>query len=196
MAPASASRLLPGTPAPEIVAAAGTLRIQLPVAQGAVTAIGYHGGAEGALGLQPLGRQGNEGLSPVCGTDAGSTTNDLVHFSSAARLAPARRRSTSGHPPERTILARRRNRGRPARLRPVQPGLRRAGRHPPSSAPSLIVCPQLEPDPALTVGSAVAEGTSKVGTIVDLSGVERQALARYTQDAGNNVSLEVHPRRR
>jgi hypothetical protein len=23
--------------------------------------------------------------------------------------------------------------------------------------------------------------------------VEKQALARYTQDAGNNVSLEVHP---
>ena len=39
----------------------------------------------------------------------------------------------------------------------------------------------------------LAAGTSKVGTIVDLGGVEKQALARYTQDAGNNVSLEVHP---
>jgi hypothetical protein len=29
--------------------------------------------------------------------------------------------------------------------------------------------------------------------IVDLAGVERQALARYTQDAGNNVSLSVRP---
>ena len=31
------------------------------------------------------------------------------------------------------------------------------------------------------------------GVIVDLSSVERQALARYTQDAGNNVSLSVRP---
>ena len=29
--------------------------------------------------------------------------------------------------------------------------------------------------------------------IVDLTSVERQALARYTQDAGNNVSLSVKP---
>ena len=28
---------------------------------------------------------------------------------------------------------------------------------------------------------------------MELSAVERQALARYTQDAGNGVSLEVHP---
>jgi hypothetical protein len=41
------------------------------------------------------------------------------------------------------------------------------------------------------VGSAVTAGTSKVGTVVDLSRVERQALARYTQDAGNHVTLQV-----
>ena len=32
-----------------------------------------------------------------------------------------------------------------------------------------------------------------MGVVVDLTAVERQALARYTQDAGNHVSLSVRP---
>src|SRR5262249_10183706 len=62
-APASASRLLPaGPPEPEVIARFGTLHLQLPVSQSRVTAIGYHSGSEGALALDPLGRQANEGL--------------------------------------------------------------------------------------------------------------------------------------
>jgi hypothetical protein len=30
-----------------------------------------------------------------------------------------------------------------------------------------------------------------VGRVLDLSGVERQALSRFTQDAGNHVSIEL-----
>jgi hypothetical protein len=29
--------------------------------------------------------------------------------------------------------------------------------------------------------------------VIDFSKVEQQALARYTQDAGNHVAIEVHP---
>src|SRR5581483_11994572 len=61
--PASASRLLPaGPPQPEIVARIGALHLQLPVSKSRVTAIGYQGGAEGALALTPLGTQVNEGI--------------------------------------------------------------------------------------------------------------------------------------
>ncbi len=64
----------------------------------------------------------------------------------------------------------------------------------PQAAPSVVVSlTHLRADPALTVGSAVAAAKSKIGVVVDLSRVERQALARYTQDAGNNVSLSVRP---
>ena len=45
----------------------------------------------------------------------------------------------------------------------------------------------------MTVGAAVTASGSKLGTVLDFSHVERQALARYTQDAGNHVSVEVHP---
>ena len=39
----------------------------------------------------------------------------------------------------------------------------------------------------------MASTTSKVGTVVDFAGVEHQALSRYTSDAGNHVSVSVHP---
>ena len=64
----------------------------------------------------------------------------------------------------------------------------------PSSAPSLVVSlTHLTPDPALTVGSMIAASSTKVGRVLDLSGIERQALARFTQDAGNHVAVEVRP---
>ena len=63
----------------------------------------------------------------------------------------------------------------------------------PAAAPSLS---SRSPTCGLTprsVGSSVAAARSKIGSVLD-SRVERQALARYTQDAGNHVSVEVHRR--
>ena len=34
---------------------------------------------------------------------------------------------------------------------------------------------------------------SKLGSVVDFTHAERQALARYTNDSGNHVVIEVHP---
>ena len=48
-------------PSPEIVALRGPVRLQLPIAQGRVTAIGYSA-ASGALPLSPVGHQANEGI--------------------------------------------------------------------------------------------------------------------------------------
>ena len=63
----------------------------------------------------------------------------------------------------------------------------------PSDEPSLVVSvTQISTDPALTVGSPVAAGTSKIGTVVDLSASSGRR-SPGTQDAGNNVSLAVHP---
>jgi hypothetical protein len=58
--------------------------------------------------------------------------------------------------------------------------------------PSVVVSlTHVRPDKSIRLGETVIAGVTKVGNIVDLSSVERQALARYTQDAGNNVSIEV-----
>jgi hypothetical protein len=178
------------------VAAADTLRIQLPIAQNAVTALGYHRGAEQAVDLEPLGRQGNEGLlSRLWHRIAGSAEDDLVWYQLGGGAGPGTSALDVGAPAGTDVYA-------PVdgtvvgisdyvlsnRVYGARVDIR------PTNAPSLVVSmTQLRSDPALTVGAAVAAGTSKVGTIVDLAGVERQALARHTQDAGNNVSLEVHP---
>lgn len=55
-------------PTPEVLATVGNLRLQLPVAESAVTAIGYHGGGDGALELDPVGRQGTKDSSSASGT--------------------------------------------------------------------------------------------------------------------------------
>ena len=64
----------------------------------------------------------------------------------------------------------------------------------PAAAPSLVVSIQnVESDPALTVGANVAAGSSKLGTVTNISRHERQALARYAAEGGNNVALQVYP---
>src|SRR5262249_29884320 len=64
----------------------------------------------------------------------------------------------------------------------------------PSSAPSLVVSiSRLRPDPSLKVGASVTASSSKLGEVLDLSNVEQQSLARYTNDEGNHVLLEIHP---
>ena len=63
----------------------------------------------------------------------------------------------------------------------------------PTVAPSLVVSlSQIAVDPSLVVGASVTASGSKLGRVLDFSKVERQALARYTNDAGNHVLLEVH----
>ena len=49
-------------PDPHILATVGNLRVQSPVAEGGVTAIGFHGSEDGALVVKPVGPQVNEGL--------------------------------------------------------------------------------------------------------------------------------------
>ena len=61
-------------------------------------------------------------------------------------------------------------------------------------APSLVISvSHISVDAGLTVGSAVTSGTSRLGAVLDFSHAEQQALARYTNDAGNHVAVEVHP---
>ena len=62
-APAPAQRLLPtGPPSPQVIALQGAVRIQLPVPQERLTAIGVYGTGDTALPLRPLGTKGNQGF--------------------------------------------------------------------------------------------------------------------------------------
>jgi hypothetical protein len=195
-APAPAHRLLPtGPPRPQIVAQRDTLRIQMPVAQSRLTAIGYHGVDNGALELEPVGRKANEGiLGRLFRKIAGGGDGGIAYYQLGGS-GPAKSVLDVGAAPGTDVYS------------PVDgtivgitdfviSGHALGSRIDiqPASAPSLVVSlTHLRSDPALKVGTAVTAATSKIGTILDFSRVERQALARYTQDAGNHVSLEVHP---
>jgi hypothetical protein len=185
-----------GPPATEIVAKLGDLHIQLPISQSRVTAIGYQGGSEGALALDPLGRQANEGLlkrllhSVVGGSSGGPRWYQLPggigpSTSSLDVGAPAGMDVYS--PVDGTIVG----------ITDVVLNGRPLGSSidiQPNGAPSLVVdVSHVRVDPALEVGAAVTAGGSKLGSVVDYSHAEKQALARYTNDAGNHVVLEVHP---
>ena len=159
-APAPADRLLPsGPPEPLVVATQGALRVQLPIEQNRVTAIGYHGGSSGSLALHPLGRRGNQGLigrffDRVFGSGDSSMTWYQLQGRHRFVDVGARSRRGAGH---RRLLAGRRNDRGHHRLHPQRPDAGQANRHPPTCAPALIVSiTRARADPALTVGSSVA----------------------------------------
>jgi murein DD-endopeptidase MepM/ murein hydrolase activator NlpD len=196
-APASASRLLPaGPPQPEIVARLGALHLQLPISQSRVTAIGYQGGSEGALALDPLGAQANQGLlrrlvHKVIGGPSGrprwyQLPGGVGPGSSAIDIGAASGADVYS-PVDGTVVA----------IDDVMLNNRTYGSRidiQPSGAPSLVVSvSHVRVDPSLTVGSPVTAAGSKLGAVVDFSQAERQALARYTNDSGNHVVVEVHP---
>jgi hypothetical protein len=195
-APAPAKRLLPtGPPTPLTVATQGSLRLQLPVPQSRVTAIGYHGAGDTALALHPLGRQGNEGLlTRVLHRVFGGGNGGLVWYQLGGGSGPSTGSLDVGasagtamySPVDGTVVG----------LTDYVVNNRVYGRRidiQPSAAPSVVVSlTHLRPDQSLSVGSTVAAGTSKLGTLLNLAAVEGQALAHFTNDAGNHVSVEVH----
>jgi murein DD-endopeptidase MepM/ murein hydrolase activator NlpD len=195
--PAPAQRLLPaGPPDPQVVALRGSLRLQLPIDQSRVTAIGYHAAGGGALALDAVGRQANEGLvSRVARRLFGADEAGLTYYKLGGESGVDMSGLDVGAPPGTDVYSP--VDGTIVGITPYVLNERELGKRidiQPAAAPSYVVSlTHLRPDLALTVGSTVAAARSKVGTVLDFSRVERQALARYTQDAGNHVSVEVHP---
>src|SRR5919109_519907 len=196
-APAPAERLLPpGPPSPQVIAVRGSLRIQLPIPQEQVSAIGYHRAGPGALPFKPFGSEANRGFvarawDRVFG---GGGSSGLRYYELGGGSGPADSALDVGAaagtdvyaPVDGTVVGisdyviNGRTYGVKLDLEPL------------SNSSVVFSLTQIKPDPALSVGSTVTAGTTKMGTVADLSGVEKQALARYTQDAGNHVSIEVH----
>jgi hypothetical protein len=180
-------------PETQMLATVGNVRIQSPVAQGGVTAVGFHGSDDGALVLHPVGPQANEGLlARLWRRIRGSSSSGLGWYQleggEPRTLDVGAVAGTDVYSPvDGTVVAlrdqviARRTVGAEIELRPT-------------SAPSLVVTVEnVRPDQALTVGANVASGSSKLGRVVDIRRHEKQALARFAPDGGNNVSIEVYP---
>jgi hypothetical protein len=185
-----------GRPLPQVVALQGPLRIQLPIAQPEVTGLGYHGADGNALPLDPVGRQANEGLfSRMVHWLFGGGGHGVTYYELGGGVGPATAALDVGaaqgtdvySPVDGTIVSIDDYvlNGRPhGSVIEVQP----------TDLPSVVVVvTRLRIDPALTVGAPVSAGTSKIGSVIDLSSLEQQTLARVTHDAGNHVTIEVDP---
>lgn len=180
-------------PEPQTVASIGNLRIQVPVPQAALTAVGYHGSQTGALELQPSGTQGNEGVlarlwrAVSRPDDAGPTWYRLDGPDGTQVLDVGAPAGTDVYAPVDGTVAAISDVVVDARVTGSRIDLR------PTDAPALTLSvSQVEADPSLVVGAAVIAGSSKLGTVADLAAVERQALAAFAPDSGNNVSIEAH----
>ena len=180
-------------PFPQIVALHGLVRVQMPIVQSQTTAIGYHASADGAIALSPIGHQGNEGvvqkvLHKVFGGGGGHPTWYQLGGSGTSALDVGALPGTSVFAPvDGTVVG----------VTPYIVAGHRFGSRidiQPQSAPSLVVSlTQLRPDPSIAVGTNVVSGATRIGAVVDLSQVEKQALARYTNDSGNHVTIELRP---
>jgi hypothetical protein len=195
-APAPANRLLPaGPPSPLPIAVHGPLRMLLPVPQERLTAIGYFASGDGALPLSPLGSEANQGFvtRTFHSVFGGGGTNGLRYYelgggsgqADTGLVVGARAGTDVYSPVDGTVVG----------LTSYVVNGRKFGMRidiQPASSPSFVLSlTQLAPDPSLKVGSTVSATTTKVGSILNLSRVEHQSLSRYTQDAGNHVTIEL-----
>ena len=196
--PATASTVLPaGPPSPVVVATQGNLQLHLPVAQSLVTAIGYHGSGEATLPLSPVGHQGNEGFFArlfhgVFGGHKGGLTYYQLDGGAGASTGELDVGAAPGtdvySPVDGTLVG-----ITPYVLNGRQYGVRidisahvgplggRVG-HEPAARPGARG--------RLRASSPRARGSAPCSTSPR---VERQALARYTQDSGNHVAVQVKP---
>jgi hypothetical protein len=180
-------------PFPQIVALHGVVRLQMPISQNQLTAIGYHSATDGAITLNPVGRQGNEGvlqklLHKVFGGGGGHPIWYQLDGGSTSALDVGAEPGTSVFAPvDGTVVG----------ITPYIVAGHRFGSRidiQPQNAPSLVVSlTQVRADPSLSVGTNVVSAASRIGVVVDLAKIERQALARYTNDSGNHVSVELRP---
>jgi len=185
-----------GPPLALIVATQGLLHIQLPVNQSAVTALGYHGSDGSSMPLTPVGRQANEGvLTRIVHSLFGSGGGGPTYYELGGGQGSGTGALDVGAPAGTDVYA------------PVDGTVVSIGNfvlngksygntleiQPSQEASSVVVITRLRADPSLTVGEPVLTGRSKIGSVIDLSGVEKQTLASVTHDAGNHVTIEVVP---
>jgi hypothetical protein len=195
--PAPSVRLLPpGPPTPQLVARYGAVRLLLPVPQHSLTAIAYHAPGDGALALQPVGSQKNRGLlSRLFHGLFGGSHSKLSYYQLSGGDGTPTGALDLGAAPGVDVYA-----PTDGVVVGIAANILSGKRYgvsvdlQPTANPGLVVSVSpVQPSSKLSVGAPVIAGSTKLGSVVDVSGVEHQALSRYTQDAGNHVTVEVHP---
>jgi hypothetical protein len=161
-----------------------------------VTAIGYHAVGQGALALDPVGRQANAGLfARLLRRIVGEDQAGIRYYLLGGELGPETAGLDIGAPAGTDVYA-------PVDGTVLAISERLIGGKQygvrmdivPTGSPGLVVSVQnIVPDRALSVGSTVSASRTPIGTLVDLSDAEAAALAVFAQDSGQHVHIEVRP---
>lgn len=194
--PAAVSEAPDGPPTLESLATAGDgLQMDVPITQKRITAIVYHGGGTQLVALTPAGHQHNADLltrisnmlsdnsdssgpgyyidSSGAGPETGSV--DVGAMAGTSVYAPADGRVVSVQP----YVISGKTYGSVIQIQP-------------STAPTLILTiTNVKRSPGIVVGKPVTAAETKLGSVIDLSTVLTQELAKYTSDAGNHVHIEA-----
>jgi hypothetical protein len=178
-----------------VVARAGLLSLKLPVARGSVTAIGYHA-APDTVALSPEGTQVNEGpLARLFHRIVGSRGGGINYYELSGGTGTDNAALDIGAAPGTDVFAP--VDGKVVQIEPyVINGRSRGARidiRPDDDATVIVSLTRIAADPTLAIGEPLQAGTTRVGSIIDLSELEHQELAHYTQDSGNHVTIEVQP---
>lgn len=169
------------TTAPQrvVMARSGRLEIVLPVVEKQVTAVYFRdAGDPGAIAMTPASGlphavTKDEGTSgaPIAAVDVGAPAGSVVYSPVDGVVTAVS--------PYRVL-------GRPEGLRIVLT---------PSGLPDVAVSvTNVEPAPdgiVPQVGTAVGAGRTVIGRVRDMSRVQTPAIARYTNDSGNHVTVEL-----
>ena len=163
----------------------------MPIERNRVTAIGYHSVDDGRWRSTRSAAAATRDCCGACSSVFGASQSSLVWYQLAGNETSAvdvgAAPGTDVYAPVDGTIAGITNYVLNGRTRGVRLDIR------PLTAGALIVSvTRLRPDPARTVGESVAAGSTRLGMVLDLSHVERQALARFTQDAGNHVTLQAY----
>lgn len=198
--PTGPRALLPsGPPAKQKLAREQGLVLYVPIEQDLITAIAFHGVAQGnAFPLSPVGRQVNAGViqrlwDRVFGDGSGGLRY-YVSDGSTDAVDVGARAGTDVYAPVS---------GRVVSLVPEILDMHQYGVTvgiQPTTNPSVVVDvshvrPGTGPKglPSVNVGEPVQAAQTHLGTVADLSGVIQSELRHYVSDAGNGAAIEVDP---
>jgi hypothetical protein len=201
LATTPATQLAPNAPpAPlGLATAPGNLVLDVPITRRRVTAIVYHGvGTSQVVPLGPLGSQRNAGLLNTIAkmlTGAPDGGGGPSYYVDSSGQGPSTGSVDVGAVVGTAVYSP--VDGKVASIRPyVIDGTAHGSVieiQPTATPADVVTLTNLSADPAIAVGSAVTASKTKLGTIVDMSKVLSQEMAKYTSDAGNHVHIEVGP---
>jgi hypothetical protein len=195
--PAPAQRLLPsGPPRPQVIATLDTLRVELPINQGRVTAIAYHASGATLLPFDPVGAKANEGLlGRIAHRILGDDGSGVRYYQLEGGDGPKTGGLDIGAPVGTDVYA-----PVDGTIVSIADRVIDGKAHGsviqivPSGTPGAVLAlSNVQIDPSLTVGMTVVASATKLGRLIDLSEVEKAGLERYTNDKGQHVHVEARP---